>query len=195
MFRSIGHRGLIRPICPQAEHPRRLPTSPPAEACRIVLIKLVLSEKTAAIIGGSICLILAAAMFVGWRADDSLRAKLKESGKKVEASVIAARSRSVSTGKTSRMEERVLSVIYMVDLKMISKDFRVNEKGLDEHPQGSKVNVLYDPDNPEDAILAEDFALSSASTAWIGGIILSVLTIACFWYAMRPKRRAPVSPS
>jgi hypothetical protein len=166
-----------------------------AEACKIVLIKFVLNEKTAAIIGGSICLILAAAMFVGWRADDSLRAKLKESGTKVEARVTAARSRSISTGKTSRMEERMLSVIYMADLKMVSKDFRVNEKGLAEHPQGSKVNVLYDPDNPEDSVLAEDFALSSASTAWIGGILFSVLTIACFWYAIRAKRRAPVSPS
>jgi hypothetical protein len=136
-----------------------------------------------------ICLILAIGMFSGWRGDDSLRAKLKESGKKVEASVIAARTNFVLTGKTSRMEERVLSVIYMADLKMVSKDFRVNEKGFADHPQGSKVNVLYDPDDPEDAILAEDFALNSKGTAWIGGIFFTVLALACFWWAMRTKRR------
>jgi len=128
-------------------------------------------------------------MFAGWLMHGSLAAKLKQSGKTAQGTVTAANSHYVSTGTTTRMEERQLSVIYMVDLKMFSKDFRVTEKGLSEHPQGSKVEVLYNPSDPEESVLVGDFALESASTAWIGGTMFGVLTLGLFWYAIRSKRR------
>jgi hypothetical protein len=156
-------------------------------------IKIVLNEKVAAYILGSICLILAIGMVSGWQRDGNLRGKLKESGKKAEASVTAAHTRFISTGRTSRMEEYVLSVIYMADLKMVSKDFRVTEKGYFDHPQGSKAEVLYDPDDPEKSVLTGDFGLDSAGSAWIGGAFFAVLAVGLFWYAIRRKRPAPVT--
>jgi hypothetical protein len=155
--------------------------------------KLTLDEKTAGYGLGSICLLIALAMFWGWQMDSALRSQLERSGKRAQASVIAARSGRVSTGKASSAEEYILSVFYLVDLKGVSKDFRVTHKGYTDHPQGSKVGVIYNPQNPEQSILAEDFALDSASSAWIGGAIFAVIAIGLFWFAIRKAPKATLA--
>lgn len=158
------------------------------------LIKIKLSERVAAHFFCGVCAFLAAAMLWGWRMDSDLRGNLQRSGKRVEATVVAARQRMVPSGRTSRLEEYELSVIYMVDLKMISKDFRVTSKGFYDHPQGAKVPVLYYPESPQEAAIDGDFGLDSAGNAWIGGVIFAVLAAGLFLYAIRRKPPAPASP-
>lgn len=149
--------------------------------------KLVLSEKTAGIGLGALCLVLSLALLWSWRNEESLRSRLEATGKRTKASVIAARDRSVQTGRSTRADVHTLSVFYLIDLKGYSKDFEVTRQGFEDHPQGSKVDVLYSPDNPDEAILAGEFGID-ARRGWIGGAISGAFALGLFGYAARRKK-------
>lgn len=153
---------------------------------------MVLSEKTASFILGTVLLLVGAGLLWWGQSEADLITRLKEKGKQVTGSVVNAserKTRSARRGGQTTTTTYHLSVLYTVDAKLHTKDFETNRDGFTEHPAGSKVPVIYDPADPEVADLGGSLSVHGASGPRIGAFVCLVLGLGLFVYGVRAGRK------
>jgi hypothetical protein len=158
---------------------------------RDVLTAMVLSESLAGHVLGGICLIAGIGFLIAGSQDSGLN-KALANGKKVEGSVVHAADRTENVarkGGQTTLHSYFLTVLYTVDTKLNTKEFQVTEDAYRSHPAGSKVEVVYDPANPQTSDLTGGLSARSSTSEWVRGGVIAAIGIAFLAYGRHAGKK------
>lgn len=157
---------------------------------------MVLTESVAGYVLGAVCLVAGIGFLIAGGQDSGLDKALAD-GKKVEGSVLHAADRTENVarkGGQTTLHSYFLTVIYTVDAKPNTKEFQVTEDAYRSHPAGSKVEVVYDPANPQTSDLGGGLSARSSAASWVRGAIFLAIGLALLLYGLYASRKPKPTP-
>jgi len=153
---------------------------------------LKLSESLAGFILGVIC--LGAGLYFAYAGQrDSDLDRLEKSGKRVLGSLVHKSERestSARRGGQTVVKTYHFQLLYTVDARLITKEFEVTESAFRMHPSGSKVEVAYDPAEPETTDIAGGLSARQTGSQWVRSAVFIVLGVLLLGYGVYAKRKA-----